>query len=220
MTPTNTLEDPRVSSALDRMFRHAEQDEETSRRARAALPQGSAPLGPQEQADVNAEVYMPISAQGGRLLYNLIRAVRPATVVEFGTSFGISTLHLAAAVRDNGTGRVISTELSAAKAAAARRTFAETGLDDVITVLEGDARDTLAALTDPADFVLLDGWKDLCLPVLRLLEPRLAPGTLVVADDVDLEDLAPYLDYVRDSRNGYQSVTFPVEDGMEISCRL
>ncbi|WP_125264395.1 O-methyltransferase [Streptomyces alboflavus] len=220
MTPTNTLEDPRVSAALDRMFRHAEQDEETSRRARAALPQGSAPLGPQEQADVNAEVYMPISAQGGRLLYNLIRAVRPATVVEFGTSFGISTLHLAAAVRDNGTGRVISTELSAAKAAAARRTFAETGLDDVITVLEGDARDTLAALTDPADFVLLDGWKDLCLPVLRLLEPRLAPGTLVVADDVDLEDLAPYLGYVRDSRNGYQSVTFPVEDGMEISCRL
>ncbi|WP_371516569.1 O-methyltransferase [Kitasatospora sp. NBC_01300] len=220
MTPTNTLEDPRVATALDRMFRHAEQDEETSRRIRAAWPQDSGPLGPQERADANAEVYMPISAQGGRLLYNLIRAVRPATVVEFGTSFGISTLHLAAAVRDNGTGRVISTELSAAKAAAARRTFAETGLDDLITVLEGDARDTLAAVDGSADFVLLDGWKDLCLPVLRLLEPRLAPGTLVVADDVDLEALAPYLDYVRDPRNGYQSVTFPVEDGMEISCRL
>ncbi|MFF4456413.1 O-methyltransferase [Streptomyces goshikiensis] len=219
-TPTNTLDDPRVASALDRMFRQAEQDEETSRRVRAAWPQGSAPLGPQEQADANAEVYMPISAQGGRLLYNLIRATRPATVVEFGTSFGISTLHLAAAVRDNGTGRVISTELSAAKAAAARRTFAETGLDDLITVLEGDARDTLAAVAGSADFVLLDGWKDLCLPVLRILEPRLAPGTLVVADDVDLEDLAPYLDYVRDPENGYQSVTFPVEDGMEISCRL
>ncbi|MFD4134907.1 O-methyltransferase [Streptomyces goshikiensis] len=217
---TNTLDDPRVASALDRMFRQAEQDEATSRRSRAAWPQGSAPLGPQEQADANAEVYMPISAQGGRLLYNLIRATRPATVVEFGTSFGISTLHLAAAVRDNGTGRVISTELSAAKAAAARRTFAETGLDDLITVLEGDARDTLAAVAGSADFVLLDGWKDLCLPVLRILEPRLAPGTLVVADDVDLEDLAPYLDYVRDPENGYQSVTFPVEDGMEISCRL
>ncbi|MEV6007061.1 class I SAM-dependent methyltransferase [Streptomyces sp. NPDC051976] len=220
MTPTNTLEDPRVASALDRMFRHAEQDEATSRRVRAAWPQGFSPLSPQEQADAKAEVYMPISAQGGRLLYNLIRAGRPATVVEFGTSYGISTLHLAAAVRDNGTGRVISTELSAAKTAAARRTFAETGLDDLITVLEGDARDTLADLAGSADFVLLDGWKDLCLPVLRLLEPRLAPGTLVVADDVDLEDLAPYLDYVRDPRNGYQSVTFPVEDGMEISCRL
>lgn len=220
MTATSTLEDPRVASALHRMFRHAEQDEATSRQIRAAWPQGSAPLSPQEQADAKAEVYMPISAQGGRLLYNLIRAIRPATVVEFGTSFGISTLHLAAAVRDNGVGRVISTELSAAKAAAARQTFAETGLDDLITVLEGDARNTLTEVADAADFVLLDGWKDLCLPVLRLLEPRLAPGTLVVADDVDLEDLAPYLDYVRNPQNGYQSVTFPVEDGMEISCRL
>ncbi|MEU3461167.1 class I SAM-dependent methyltransferase [Streptomyces sp. NPDC006733] len=220
MSSTNTLEDPRVATALDRMFRQAEQDEAASRRIRAASPPGSAPLTPQEQADAKAEVYMPISAQGGRLLYNLIRAVRPATVVEFGTSFGISTLHLAAAVRDNGAGRVISTELSAIKATAARRTFTETGLDDLITVLDGDARTTLATLTDPADFVLLDGWKDLCLPVLHLLEPRLAPGTLVIADDVDLEDLAPYLDYVRDPRNGYQSVTFPVEDGMEISCRL
>ncbi|MER5571787.1 class I SAM-dependent methyltransferase [Streptomyces goshikiensis] len=220
MTATNTLEDPRVASALDRMFRHAEQDEVIRGRIRAARPQGSAPLGPQEQADANAEVYMPISAQGGRLLYNLIRATRPATVVEFGTSYGVSTLYLAAAVRDNGTGRVISTELSATKAAAARRTFAETGLDDLVAVLEGDARDTLAAVAGSADFVLLDGWKDLCLPVLRLLEPRLAPGTLVVADDVYLESLAPYLDYVRDPRNGYQSVTFPVEDGMEISCRL
>jgi hypothetical protein len=73
-----------------------------------------------------AQVYMPISAQGGELLYTLIRAVRPATVIEFGTSFGISTLYLAAAVRDNGAGRVISTELNASKAAAARRTFAST----------------------------------------------------------------------------------------------
>ncbi|WP_432037129.1 O-methyltransferase [Streptomyces cucumeris] len=92
-------------------------------------------------------------------------------------------------------------------------------MEDLITVLEGDARDTLAAVAASADFVLLDGWKDLCLPVPRLLEPHLAPGILVVADDVDLEDLAPYLNYVRDPRNGYQSVTFPVEDGMAISCR-
>jgi predicted O-methyltransferase YrrM len=165
-------------------------------------------------------VYMPISARGGQLLYNLIRAVRPATVVEFGTSFGISTLYLAAAVRDNGTGRVIGTELSPVKAAAARRTFAETGLDDLITVLEGDARESLAEVSGSVDFLLLDGWKDLCLPVLELLEPRIAPGTLVVADDVNLTALAPYLAYVRDAANGYQSVTFPVEDGMEISCRL
>jgi predicted O-methyltransferase YrrM len=220
MTATSTLHDPRVVSALTVMFGRAADDDTTRRRVRATWPDGFAPTTAREWADANAEVYMPISADGGKLLYNLVRAARPATVVEFGTSFGISTLHLAAAVRDNGTGRVISTELSADKAAAARRTFAETGLDALITVLEGDALETLAGLTAPVDFLLLDGWKDLCLPVLRMLEPHLAPGTLVVADDVDLTDLAPYLDYVRDPRNGYESVTFPVEDGMEISCRL
>ncbi|MFE5667047.1 O-methyltransferase [Streptomyces niveus] len=220
MTQTSTLQDPRVVTALDAMFARAAQDEVTGARIEAARPDGFAPATPQELADANAEVYMPISAEGGKLLYSLIRAARPATVVEFGTSFGISTLYLAAAVRDNGTGRVISSELSADKIAAARRTFAETGLDDLITVLEGDARETLAALDGPVEFLLLDGWKDLCLPVLRLLEPRLAPGTLVVTDDVDLPALAPCLDHVRDPRNGYESVTFPVEDGMEISCRL
>jgi len=220
MTHTHTLADPRIEAALSRMFEQAEQDEDTAARVSAQLPGGLAPLTPQERADAVAEVYMPISPRGGELLYNLVRAVRPTTVVEFGMSFGISTLHLAAAVRDNGTGRVITTELSKDKIAATRRTFTETGLDDLITILEGDARDTLRGLDAPADFVLLDGWKELCLPVLRLLEPALRPGTLVVADDVDLSSLQPYLDYVRDPANGYRSVTFPVEDGMEISCRL
>ncbi|MGO1055170.1 O-methyltransferase [Crossiella sp. CA198] len=216
MTHSSTLEDPRVSAALTRMFASADQDET---RLPPSWRTDFAAATPQEQADAAAEIFMPISAQGGRLLYNLIRAIRPTTVVEFGTSFGISTLYLAAAVRDNGSGHVITTELSAAKAEAARRTFTESGLDDLITIRLGDARETLAEDT-PVDFVLLDGWKNLCLPVLKLLEPRLAPGTLVVADDVDLADLQPYLDYVRDPGNGYQSVTFPVEDGMEISCRL
>ncbi|WP_328327780.1 MULTISPECIES: O-methyltransferase [unclassified Streptomyces] len=220
MTFTHTLADPRVETTLSRMFALAALDDATSARTRAERPERPEPMTPQELADAAAEIYMPISAAGGELLYNLVRATRPATVVEFGMSFGISTLYLAAAVRDNGTGRVVTTELNKDKAVAARRTFIETGLDDVITVLEGDARETLATLDAPADFVLLDGWKDLCLPVLRLLEPRLAPGTLVVADDVNLSSLLPYLEYVRTPANGYRSVPFPVEDGMEISCRL
>jgi len=220
MTSANTLNDPRVASALAAMFTRAEHDDEVTRRYRAQRPDDAAPMTAQEHADAAEQAYLPISAQGGQLLYTLVRAIRPATVVEFGTSFGISTLYLAAAVRDNGTGRVISTELNAAKVSAARHTFAEVGLDDLVTVLEGDARQTLTTIEGSADFVLLDGWKDLCLPVLRLLEPRIAPGTIVVADDVNLTSLQPYLHYVRESANGYQSVTFPVEDGMEISCRL
>ncbi|MEW2567421.1 class I SAM-dependent methyltransferase [Streptomyces sp. NPDC047070] len=220
-TPPYTLAEPRVSAALTRMFEAAARDDETVSRLRSDRPRDDrGTRTAQELADMAQEIYMPVSADGGRLLYNLVRATRPATVVEFGTSYGISTLHLAAAVRDNGTGRVVTTEMSRTKAAAARETFAATGLDDVITVLEGDALRTLAGLTQPVDFLFLDGWKDLCLPVLRLLEPHIAPGTLVVADDVDLPDLGPYLDHVRDTANGYHSVTFPVEDGLEISCRL
>ncbi|TNY37617.1 O-methyltransferase [Thermomonospora catenispora] len=217
MTHISTLADPRVANALDRMFTAADRDKEVM--ARADLDAFAA-MTTRERVDAAADVYMPVSEAGGRLLYALVRAARPATVVEFGTSFGISTLFLAAAVRDNGIGRVVTTELSPDKIAAARRTFAETGLDDVITVLEGDALETLATLEEPVGFVLLDGWKELCLPVLRLLEPRLTPGALVVADDVTMRELAPCLEYVRDPANGYHSVTFPVGDGMEISCRL
>lgn len=216
MTHTNTLTDPRVAATLDDMFDRADRQE---RAAEPLVPAGFSAMEAREQAVAAAEVYMPISPEAGDLLYNLVRAVRPRTVVEFGTSYGISTLYLAAAVRDNGAGHVITTELSEVKAAAARRTFAETGLDDVITLREGDARATLTGL-ESVDFVLLDGWKDLYVPVLRQLEPHLAPGTLVAADDTTFEEVRPYLDYVRDPANGYHSVGFPVADGMEISCRL
>ncbi len=88
-----------------------------------------------------------------------------------------------------------------------------------MTILAGDAMNTLRDIPGPIGLVLLDGWKDLCLPVLRLLEPRLAAGALIVADDIDQDAMTDYLDYVRDPANDYVSVSFPVEDGMEISCR-
>lgn len=179
------------------------------------------PMTAQQRADAMSEFYIPVTPEAGRLLYSLVRATRPATVVEFGMSFGISAVHLAAAVRDNGSGRVVTTELSDTKIAAAKKTFAETGLDDVITILHGDALTTLADLPGPVDFVLLDGWKDLYLPVLELLEPRLSPGVLVVADNTSAADTQPYLDRVRNPDNGYVSFNFQVRDSdsMEISCR-
>jgi hypothetical protein len=86
-----------------------------------------------------------------------------------------------------------------------------------VTILAGDARETLATLPGPIGVVLLDGWKELCLPVLRLLEPRLSPGALVAADDNDNPGMADYLRYVREPANGYVSVSFPVADGVQIS---
>jgi predicted O-methyltransferase YrrM len=242
----NSLTSPPVRPLLDRLFQSADSDDARRAAMRERHPQGLAGLSAREQADAFAELYIPVSPEGGRLLYTLVRASRPATVVEFGTSFGISTIHLAAAVRDNAAardnpaardnaaagdnpaagdhpaGRVISTELNAAKIAQARANLAEAGLADLVTILEGDARETLADLPGPVGFVLLDGWKGLYLPVLRLLEPRLTPGALVVADDTVsmAAQMTDYLSYVRDPAHGYLSVSFPESDGLEITCRL
>ena len=162
-----------------------------------------------------------MTPDAGRLLYALVRAARPATIVEFGMSLGISAIHLASAVRDNGSGRVVTTELSAAKVAAAKKTFAEIGLDDLITVLEGDALATLRSSTGRWISSCSTAGKSSMCRCSRLLEPRLSPGTLVVADNTSMAGLAPYLDYVRDPANGYVSVSFPAResDSMEISCR-
>lgn len=215
---TTTLQDSRVASTLDRMYAESKNQMSLLRERRGTFDR---PMTAQERAEAMSEFYIPVTPEAGRLLYSLVRATRPATIVEFGMSFGISAVHLAAAVRDNGTGRVVTTELSETKIAAAKQTFAETGLDDVITILEGDALSTLADVAGPVDFVLLDGWKDLYLPVLELLEPRLSPGVLVIADNASSADMAPYLDRVRNPENGYVSFNFQVRDSdsMEISCR-
>jgi predicted O-methyltransferase YrrM len=213
---STTLQEHRVAAALDRMYAE-------SREQLPQLRSGRIDMSPartaQERADAMSDFYIPVTPEAGRLLYSLVRATRPATIVEFGMSFGISALHLASAVRDNGSGRVVTTELSEAKIAAAKQTFADTGLDDVITILEGDALSTLASLDGPVDFVLLDGWKELYLPVIKLLEGRLSPGTLVVADNAESAELRPYLDHVRSTANGYVSANFAVResDSMEIS---
>jgi predicted O-methyltransferase YrrM len=176
----------------------------------------------QERADALSDVYMPVTPEAGRLLYALVRATQPGTIVEFGMSLGLSGLHLASAVKDNGTGRVVTTEMSAAKIATAKQNFADAGLAEVITVLEGDALQTLTGLDGPVDFVLLDGWKEFYLPVIQLLEPRLSPGALVVADNTNMPDTQPYLDHVRNPANGYVSVNFLARDSdsMELSCRV
>ncbi|MCP9274695.1 O-methyltransferase [Mycolicibacterium arenosum] len=216
----STLTDTKVASALDRMYAESKaQREALHDPARWQKLEGASA---QERADALSDIYMPVTPEAGRLLYSLVRASRPATVVEFGMSLGLSGLHLAAAVRDNGTGRVVTTEMSAAKIATAKRNFTDAGLADVVDVLEGDALQTLAALEGPVGFVLLDGWKEFYLPVLHLLEPRLSAGAIVVADNTNMPDTQPYLDYVRDPANGYVSVNFLARDSdsMELSCRV
>ena len=158
---------------------------------------------------------LPVSRETGALLYMLVRAMRAHTVVEFGTSFGISTLHLAAALRDNGGGRVVTTEFEPSKAARARAHLAEGGLADLVELREGDALQTLKGdLPRDVDLLLLDGAKALYPDILALVEPCLRPGALVIADNADF--CPEYLARVRGP--GYLSVPFGGD--VEVSMRL
>lgn len=160
---------------------------------------------------------LAVSRETGALLYMLARGSGARTIVEFGTSFGLSTLHLAAALRDNGGGRLITTEFEASKVARAREHLAAAGLSDLVEIREGDALKTLASdLPEAIDLVLLDGAKALYPEILALLESRLRPGALIVADNADY---APdYLGRVRSPMAGYMSV--PFGEDVELSMRL
>ncbi|MBV1834500.1 O-methyltransferase [Novacetimonas pomaceti] len=163
------------------------------------------------------DLWLPVSRGTGTLLYMLARAMQARNIVEFGTSFGISAIHLAAALRDNGGGRLITTEFEPSKIARARQHLAEAGLADLVEVRAGDALDTLATdLPDSIDLVLLDGAKPLYPDILALLEGRLRPGAMVVADNADYSP--EYLARVRCASAGYLSL--PFDGDVELSLKL
>ena len=164
--------------------------------------------------------YIPIVPQQGAFLYMQALAKGAKNIVEFGTSYGISTLYLAAAAKKNG-GRVITTEYLPHKAEAARRHFAAAGLADHIELREGDALETLQDIPGGIDFVLLDGWPNLVYPVFKLLEPKLAPRAAVAVDDVEgyTPAMQDYLDYIRNPANGYVSATLKPHKALEYSVK-
>ncbi|MGE8414556.1 MAG: O-methyltransferase [Pseudomonas sp.] len=163
------------------------------------------------------DLWLPVSRDTGKLLYLLARNAQARAIVEFGTSFGLSTLHLAAALRDNGGGVLIGSEFEPSKVALAREHLAEGGVGDLVQIRQGDALVTLASdLPAAVDLLLLDGAKALYGEVLGLVERHLKPGALVVADNTDY--CPEYLEYVRAPQNGYLSV--PFADDIELSMRL
>jgi predicted O-methyltransferase YrrM len=162
------------------------------------------------------DLWLPVSRETGNLLYMLTRSMRARDVVEFGMSFGISTLHIAAGLRDNGGGRLITSEFEPSKVARARQHLIDGSLIDLVEIREGDALKTLAVdLPETIDLVLLDGAKALYPDVLALLEPRLRQGALVVADNADY--CPDYLEYVRSPANGY--ISTPFAEDIELSMR-
>ncbi|MER9065173.1 class I SAM-dependent methyltransferase [Mesorhizobium sp. M0902] len=163
------------------------------------------------------DLWLPVSRETGMLLYMLARGSGARTIVEFGTSFGISTLHLAAALRDNGGGRLITSEFEPSKVARARSNLTAGGLIDMVEIREGDALQTLSVdLPESVDLLLLDGAKALYPEILSLVESRLRPGAFVVADNADL--CPEYLERVRSTGSGYMST--PFGEDVELSMRL
>ena len=219
----STLASPLVADLLTRLFADAHATSAEMRQMLGAIPSEERT---RRMGDPNADylefyhrvkdVHMAVAPATGRLLYMLARSAGARAIVEFGTSFGLSTIHLAAALRDNGGGRLIGTDLEPGKIAFARTNLEAAGLADLVEIREGDALETLAGnLPDSIDLVLLDGHKPLYSRILDLLEPRLRTGAWLIADNADASP--GYVARVRSAGGGYLSV--PFGDEVEVSMR-
>jgi predicted O-methyltransferase YrrM len=219
----NTLTTLPCSSVVTRLFAEADDSEARLEVRRDTIPQSelarlmTSTDNYQSLYETLKDFHLAVSRETATLLYVLARSSRAKTIVEFGTSFGVSTLHLAAALRDNGGGRLIGSEFEPTKVAQARANIVAAGVGDLVEIRAGDALKTLASdLPEPIDLVLLDGAKGLYLKVLSLLEPRLRAGTLVVADNTNW--CPEYLARVRDPAGGYLSLPFGPD--VELSVKL
>ncbi len=165
--------------------------------------------------------FIPVSPESGQFLYLTAVAAGAVNIVEFGTSYGISTLYLAAAARETG-GRVIGSEIEPEKLTAARANMERSGVADIVDIRAGDALQSLWHVPDGINFLLLDGWKDLYQPVLDLLLPKLAPGAVVVADNIFTfkTALRPYVERMQAPNSGFRSSTVAIGAGMEFSVKL
>ncbi|WP_431475439.1 O-methyltransferase [Massilia eburnea] len=209
-----TLTSAPVAPLLNRLFDEAENTRVPAIAAFGALPAEervrimSSKTGYRDiYADLK-DAAIPVSREIGLLLYMLARNAKANVIVEFGTSFGISTLHLAAALRDNGGGLLVTTEFEASKVQRARENLETGGLLDLVEIREGDALETLRhGLPEQIDLLLLDGAKGLYFDILRLVEHRLRPGALIIADNADY--CPEYMSKVRDPEGDYLSLSLP-----------
>ena len=171
-----------------------------------------------------ADKFVALEPDKAEFCYALCRANGARRVVEVGTSFGVSTIYLAAAVRDNGGGTVIATEYESGKVRVARDNFAAAGLSPLIDLREGDVRETLRKLDGPIDFVLFDIWADRVGPVLHLLAPLLRPGSVICSDNTAgeraRENYKELFDYIADPKNRLVTMTLPFQGGFEMTVRV
>lgn len=168
--------------------------------------------------DTRDQRLLAVGPETGQLINILARSLAAPTILEIGTSYGYSGIWLAEAARAAG-GRLITLELQDYKSAYAKEMAIKAGLADHIDFRVGDAVKLIAELTEPVDFVLLDLWKDLYVPCLDAVYPKLAPGAIIVADNMlrpGGEDLERYGRVVR-AKPDIASILLPVGSGIEVS---
>lgn len=213
----SVLDSPAVQTVLAREHGRAAGDRERMDAARPLIEAAKAQGKPYNHL-YPTDVYLAVTPEMGRFLYLAALSVGARRIVEFGTSFGISTVYLAAAASETG-GAVTGTEMEPGKAERALVSLSQAGLAEVAEVRTGDALETLPDVAGGVDLLFLDGWKELYLPVLELMEPKLAPGALVLADNIHTfpEETRPYVDRVNRPDGPYRSVTLPFDSGLEYS---
>jgi len=189
--------DERIDAVLERLYA-----DDAAQRA-AGLP------SPQRTRNVERDT--------GRWLALLVRATNALEVLEIGSSNGVSTIWLAAAVRQTG-GRVTGTEILSERAAEANRNLAEAGLEAVARVVAGEAQATVASLPGPFDLVFIDAEKDDYVDHFAAVVARVRPGGLILADNVISHDLSAYQAMLR-SRSDVETVTIPINRGVEFTMK-
>lgn len=223
------LNDPDLELLLDRLHHRSDVQAPAIREHRAERDR--ADRTPEEQATLTktflADKLYALDRDKAEFCYQLIRTVDARRVVEMGTSYGVSTLYLAAAVRDNvrvggGSGLVIGTEYEPEKARAARENFDEAGLSSFIDLREGDLRKTLRQIQGPIDFVLFDIWLPMVRPALELVAPHLRQRAVVVCDNTEVDRLgySDYFAFINDPVQRFRTMTIPFSGGFEMSVRL
>jgi predicted O-methyltransferase YrrM len=221
----NSLDTEPLKSLLARL--HAQSDGQTEDlRSYIAADRGKSVSGSAEDLEKGRDFWrdklVALEPDKARFCYSLCRALNAKRAVEAGTSFGVSTLYLAAAIRDNGGGTVTATEYEAAKAKIARAHFAEGALSDVVDLREGDLRETLRSLEGPIDFMLTDIWTPLARPALALVAPHMRKGAIVIADNTNTyrRAYADYFAFLNDPANGFTTMTLPFDGGLEMSVKV
>lgn len=215
------LNHPDVAHTLTRLHRDAHgRDAGVFARALPAIVAGkfTGRSGFDSAEPYLSKAYIPVSQEFGRFMYLTALSRGAKNIVEFGSSYGISSIYLAAAARETG-GFFTGSEKDCAKAQVAIANLHEAGLSRWSDIREGDALESLAPLEGPVDFLFLDGWKDLYLPILKVMEPKFAPGAVIFADNIRSfrKTLKPFVDYVSAPENNYETSVLSIGSGVSLS---